>query len=90
MAGKLFVVAARARHEHDCDECVLVGLQSGADLYYCPNDTGYLVRRSSDGPDYSFLGLDTIEGLGWDKLKVSQPLMWSAFERHQALIQLLA
>ncbi len=84
MAGRLFLVAARARHEHDCDTCELVGLTQGADLYYCPSERTYIARRSSDGPDYIATGRDIVKALG----ERVNPLIWSAHQRHKALMQM--
>ena len=44
--AKLHLVVARPRHAHDCEDCQLVGIKNGADLYFCPNFDGtYIARR---------------------------------------------
>jgi len=86
MAGRLFLVAARARHEHDCDACQLVGLMQGADLYYCPSSHTYVARRSDDGPDYISTSLDIVKRVGEAGVN---PLIWSAHQRHKALGDLM-
>jgi hypothetical protein len=85
--SKLHLVVARARHaSHDCDRCQLVGIKSGADLYFCPIGNGtYIARRSSEGSDYISTGLDIVKALG---AKVS-PLIWEAHQRHLALREML-
>ena len=41
-----------ARHQHDCDVCVLISHEGESDVYYCPNEGSIVVRHSDDGPDY--------------------------------------
>jgi hypothetical protein len=83
--SKLHLVVARPRHEHDCDSCQLVGIKSGADLYFCPGEKTYIARRSSDGPDYISTPLFIVAQLG-DKVS---PLIWEARQRHLALMEML-
>jgi hypothetical protein len=84
--SKLHLVVARPRHEHDCDVCQLVGIKNGADLYFCPSEVSYVVRRSSDGPDYSSLSLNIVVQLG---SSIGTPLLWEARQRHLALMEML-
>ncbi len=81
----LFLVVARPRHEHDCDKCQLVGLEDGADLYYCPPEDTYIARRSSDGPDYQSTPAFLLR-----QFPDNGSLLYSARRRHQALKAMLA
>jgi hypothetical protein len=44
----------RPKFNHGCDNCTFLGRILGGDAYYCakPLSTSYLIRFSSDGPDY--------------------------------------
>jgi hypothetical protein len=45
-----------ARYEHDCDECVYLGHDGRADLYFCPqplfSQPTIIARHSSEPSDY--------------------------------------
>lgn len=45
----------RPQHKHDCSHCFFLGSIGTADGYRCaaPSGPTYIVRFSSDGPDYS-------------------------------------
>lgn len=45
------------QYVHDCSNCEFLGRMNKADLYRCGHSAGhtYVVRTSSEGPDYSSL-----------------------------------
>lgn len=47
-------VESTPQHQHDCSRCVFLGRLGTGDLYRCESPLGasYIVRHSSDGPDY--------------------------------------
>lgn len=41
------------RFQHDCDQCIPLGMTSRADLYFCPKEPTVIARYSDEGGDYS-------------------------------------
>ena len=80
-----FLVPVRPLHRHDCDDCILVGIEKGSDLYFCPGEKTYIVRRSSVEDDYTSTPLSIVESL---RDKVS-PSIWSGYLRHQTLLDMM-
>jgi hypothetical protein len=82
--SRRFLVPVRPLHVHDCDDCILVGIEKGCDLYFCPGGS-YIARRSDELDDYTSTPLEIVESL---RERVS-PLIWSAYQRHQVQMDMM-
>lgn len=83
--SRRFLVPVRPLHVHDCDDCILVGIEKGSDLYFCPGEETYIVRRSSVEEDYISTPLRMVE-IFRDKV---DPLIWSGYQRHQVQMDMM-
>lgn len=59
------IVVMRNRYKHDCTECIFIApvfvLNKVVDIYRaCGDDNFFIVRYSSDGPDYQTVHLTSI------------------------------
>ena len=51
------------KHKHDCEDCILLGVDGVHDFYFCKNcDGGTLISRyGSGGPDYRSMPVELIK-----------------------------